>query len=192
MSRAEVQNRLFTSYLGPWAAYRRRKPSKVSAMSRFGMQSAHLICLFLHPVWWGPDRFICIMICVFNTAHSVTPEQESSGSLRVKEPSSKGWKEEMFQGSSKFFKGQTPRRRFSGVCVRPWCAWRSPLRTISLMSSKQRGPVGARGRGPALAPVAPGHSVIRQVLCSVASLLTVVSFARSTQLEEKNFEANKF
>lgn len=121
MSRAEVQNRLFTSYLGPWAASRRRKPSKVSAMSRFGMQSAHLICLFLHPVWWGPDRFICIMICVFNTAHSVTPEQESSGALRVKESSSKGWEEEMFQGSSKFFKGHTPRRRSWGVCASLMC-----------------------------------------------------------------------
>lgn len=147
MSRAEVQNRLFTSYLGPWAAYRRRKPSKVSAMSRFGMQSAHLICLFLHPEWWGPDRFICIMICVFNTAHSVTPEQESSGSLRVKESSSKGWKEEMFQGSSKFFKGQTPQRRFSGVCVRPWCASRSPLRKISLSCHQNNWDPSVHGGG---------------------------------------------
>lgn len=46
------------------------------------------------------------------------------------------------------------------------------------MSSKQVGPLGARGRGPVLAPVAPGHSQ-SSVRSGVASPLF------------ENFEANK-
>lgn len=52
----------------------------------------------------------------------------------------------------------------SQVCVRVLDVPQGVLlRKISLMSSKQVGPVGGhgRGRGPTMAPVAPGDSVIR-------------------------------
>lgn len=140
----------------------------------------------------GPDSFICIMICVVNTAFSVTPEQESSAVSESKNDPQKVWRRKYSQDPPNSSKDRLLDAD-SQVCVCGFlmCLKESFEEDLSHVI-KTTGTRLCTGAGTCDGSCGTRTlSVIRQVLCRVASLLTVVSFERSAQLEEKTLKAIK-